>query len=332
MLGTGRRNDWTRPGALLAGTLLLTLLLSAPGATQASPLSISYDIHALTDNATRQPDGSWLVPVGERVEWQVVWSVANTSSLPVESLGLRNHYSSEIEVDPRSISGSMGDADVFRTGGANSSTTVLWSIGDLPAASSATLTFRIATGTNPQGKQLYGDPGDYCLDSALTIKWRGGSTSFDCVAVHAQEFAWMRLELPATRKDWRVRKPGDYTSLALQVRISSNSSVIVQFQDFGDLTSQGPVPEGSSSAIATWYAAGDTLGEASAAGWWPSGQLNDQAFTFASSETLRQGVDWFLWERLDVGPEHAPGEYQSEGVVRFVLANAAVLVVGGETP
>lgn len=311
------------------GAVFLCLLLALPAGAAKRPLAVTYEIEAITEGVTRDADGFWLVPLGERVEWQVVWTVTNTALSTVRDVTLRNNYSAEIEVDPRSITGSRGHVEARRLGQGRGATQVLWSIGDLPSGSSASLTFRIHTGLNPAGKQHYNDPGEYCLDSALTIWWQGGSSSFPCLPVRVRENDWLRVEVPFTRKDWRVRQAGEYASLALQLRIASNSSVMVQFYGFLDLTMEGP--DGSAPAsLATWYATGETLAAASQRGWWTAAALNEQRFPFTASPALEEGVDWYLWERIQVTPGHPSGEYRTQGTVRLILANANVRVVDEE--
>lgn len=322
-----------RLAARIGSMLALLLLLSLPAAaTGGSPLAVTYEIEALTTNATRLPDGTWLVPVGERVEWHVIWTVKNTTAFPVQNVELRNNYSAEIVVDQRSVNGSRGEVDIRRLGGGYGATRVYWSIGTLQGGSSASLSFRIHTGTNPKGKQHYADPGDYCLDSALTIRWKHGSKSLQCIPVRVDDKKWMRIELPFTRKDWRVLKPGDYTSLALQVRLFSNSSVSVEFHGFHDLTLQDPPPDASLLSIPTWYATGRTLAEAFMSGWWQAAELNAQRFTFNESDSLEDGLDWYLWERLNVAPGHQAGDYRAGGTVRFILANTSAWVGDQEIP
>lgn len=207
MAGKGRRI----PGHLLGmvGAAFLCLLLTVPAGAASHPLVVTYEIEAVTDGVVRDADGFWLVPLGEEVEWQVVWTVTNTSLAAVRQVALRNNYGAELEIDPRSVMGSRGHVDVRRLGQGRGATQVLWSVGDLPSGASASLTFRLRTGRNPAGKQQYHEPGQYCLDSALTVWWKGGSFAHPCIPVRVPERHWLRVEVPFSRKDRRVRKPGD---------------------------------------------------------------------------------------------------------------------------
>lgn len=323
----------SRPAGLLLRAALV-LALVAPGAGShgsSSPLAVDYEIQLVGGSAVQNPDASWTVETGQRVEWAVMWTVVNRSGGTLNNVRLVDHYSAELDVDPRSVNASRGSVSAAPVGGPRSATEVLWSVGDLPPGGSAALSFRIATGTNPRGLQMYGEPGTYCLDSALTGKWQGGSWSAPCVVVHARELPWMRVEADTTRKDWRIRKPGDYVSLALQFRVASNSGVTVRFEGFGDLTPRGPsrgTPSGA-APIPVSYAAGSTLEEANAAGWWSAEQLDEVAIALPESEALRQGMSWVLWQRLAVSPHHPPLEYEGTGRVVFILANMKDAVVGG---
>lgn len=310
----------------IMGAALLCLLLALPAGASSGPLAVTYQIEAVTEGVTRDADGSWLVPLGEEVEWQVVWTVTNTSLVTVQNVALRNNYSAEIVVDTRTINGSVGDVAVTKLGGGRGATQVLWSIGNLPQGLSASLTFRIRTGQNPAGKQHYQEPGEYCLDSALTVWWKGGSTAYPCIPVRVRDKNWLRVEVPFTRKDWRVRKPGEYASLALQLRIASNSAVVMHFFGFSDLTMERP-GAGGPATLATWYATGETFADASRAVWWPAAALNEQQFAFEKSAALEAGVDWYLWERILVTPANPAGEYRAQGTIRLILANADVRIV-----
>lgn len=329
--GAGPR--WARRTAGAAARVLpmaALICLVAPGPSgraSPAPLAVDYDIQVVSGSALRNPGGTWIVQVRERIEWAVTWTVVNVSGSLLRNVRLVNHYSSEIDVDARSVNASRGTVSVQPVGGPRSATEVLWLVGDLPAGASATSSFRIATGTNPQGVQMYGKPGTYCLDSALTSKWKGGSSSFPCVGVHARELPWMRVEVDATRKDWRVRKPGDYASLGLRFVVASNGAVTVRFEDFGDLAPVAPASPGA-AAVPVLYAAGDTLQQAGSAGWWSAQELSEHPVSFPRSEALRAGVAWVLWQRLVVSPHHAPLEYEGTGRVVFVLANLQDAVVG----
>lgn len=311
----------------------LTLVLAAPGAegeAASSPLSVDYEIRLVGGSAVQNPDGSWAVETGQRIEWAVMWTVVNRSAATLNDVRLVDHYGAEVDVEARSISASRGSVATAPVGGPGSATEVFWSVGDLPPGGSAALSFRVATGKDPRGVQMYARPGTYCLDSALTGKWKGGSWSIPCVVVHARELPWMRVEADATRKDWRIRKPGDYVSLALQLRVASNRAVTVRFEGFGALAPRGSsrgAPSGA-APIPVSYAAGSTLEEADAAGWWSARELNEVALALPESEALRRGLPWVLWQRLVVTPHHPPLEYEGTGRVVFILANLQDAVVG----
>ncbi|MEW6046437.1 MAG: hypothetical protein AB1609_08140 [Bacillota bacterium] len=323
------------PGVVAAVLLGGLLLLPARGVSSGSaPVAVDYEIRLVSGNATQNADGSWTVQVGERIEWAVTWTVANISAGTVFNVRLGNNYSAEIDVAPSSVDASRGQVTVAPVGGPNSATAVAWSIGDMPAGSTAVLSFHIATGLNPAGKQQYTSPGDYCLDSALTVKWDNGSVSkggysLNCVPVHVGDPPWMRIEITNTQKDWRIRKPGDYVSLGLQVIVASNSSVSIQFRDFADLM---PLAGNAASPLPVLYAAGDSLQQASQAGWWTADELNQQVISFRKSDALEQGVTWSLWQRLVVGPSQSSSEYEDQATLVFVLANAGQLVVDSGSP
>lgn len=132
----------------------------------------------------------------------------------------------------------------------------------------------------------------------------------------------MRVEISNTRVDWRIRKPGRYSSRAFQFTVSSNGAVAVYFRDFADLLPVKSAPDHGAAPIPVYYAAGETLEQAALAGWWSAEELNSQVVSFAKSPALEQGVSWRLWERLDVGAEVQPSEYEDRGTLIFLLANA----------
>ena len=294
----------------------------------AAPIQVHYEVHTLTSSATRNPDGTWTVPTGERVEWAVLWTIANASGQTVSDVRLGDNFSAEMDVDTRSISGSTGRADAQHVGGPHSATAVTWSIGTMPPGSSAQLSFRVGTGLNPAGKQEYTSPGQHCMDSGLTVKWKGGSYPLPPVCLVAKERPWIQVEVTTT-KAWRIRKPGDFASLGLRARIASNGSVTIQFQGFSDLQ---PLSGGSRRPVPTFYSVGSTLEEASAAGWWRAQEFNGQAISLPASPALLQGVTWTLWQRVVVDAGQSSAEYQNRATVLFVVGNMSTAVVNNGSP
>lgn len=153
----------------------------------------------------------------------------------------------------------------------------------------------------------------------------------------------MRVEVDYTRKDWRIRKPGDYASVALSLRLISNTSVTMRFEGFDDLAPETPfqLMPSNVAPIPTFYAVGSTLGEADAAGWWSARELNNVAVAldvaraspgrnFAEDGRTEHGRAWTLWQRLMVTPHQRPAEYEGRGRVILILDNLDDAVVDNE--
>ncbi|MBE3597915.1 MAG: hypothetical protein IMX02_03640 [Limnochordaceae bacterium] len=312
--------------AVVLGVGLASASVAAAHAT--APITVDYQLDSPTPGASRNDDGVWVVPAGQRIEWTVTWTLYNRSGQSLNDVGAVNHYSAEIDVDPRSVVASRGEVLVEPVGGRRSATAVVWDVGTMRPGETATMVLKIATGTNPRGKQMYGEPGNYALDSGLTVRWRKGSLSLPCVGVKAVARGWLRVEVSGTRIDWRIRKPGEYAALAFRAIVSSNQDVTFYFREFGELlpaaSSRGDAP-----GIPVFYAIGDSLDQAASAGWLAADQLNGLQVRLGRSEALEEGIAWSLWQRLRIGPEVGPAAYVNEASVVFVPANVREFVADG---
>ncbi|WP_324668111.1 hypothetical protein [Geochorda subterranea] len=331
--------------AVLAAALVCALLAAREtrparaDAPDPSPLSVLYELHRASGPAYQETDGTWVVVPESRIEWEVAWHVTNRSDKALSGIRLRNHYSSELDVVPGTFNGTHGHVSFGPVGGPHSATAVEWLVGDLAPGATAVLTFHVATGRNPAGKQMYGDEGEYCLDSALTVWWgsgrqgreHDGSMSFSCVRVISRRPPWIRVEVSNTRKDWRLRRPGEYASMAFELGVASNGSVAVLFEGFDDLhrPSSGACAPGPT--LPAWYARGSTLEQAEAAGWVQADEFNRRWVWLEASPTLRKGRTLTFWQRLAVSEGTPSCEYEDRATVVFILSRFGGMGVAADT-
>lgn len=146
---------------------------------------------------------------------------------------------------------------------------------------------------------------------------------------HASVAQWINWTLATTRKDWRVRKPGDYASNSIDFTIASNNAVLVSFDGFDDLQYLNPnAPSDTTHYIDTWYGVGSDINNVST--WVPAEDLNDMTITFPDSDGLHHGMQFKIWQRIKVVESNSSSEYENVGTVRLAVTNLKFWI-NGET-
>ncbi|MEW6046438.1 MAG: hypothetical protein AB1609_08145 [Bacillota bacterium] len=198
----------------------------------------------------------------------------------------------------------------------------------LPANASETPVYEL---TN-QGWQAVTSPdGD-----VLARSWNSGPTFGFCnkaywdftFTTHASVAQWVNWTVGTTRKDWRIRKPGTYASDSIHFSLASNNDVVLSFYGFDNLHYLNPDAPSPDSEIETYYSFGETIGEAESNGWIAAPALNDMVITFPDSEALHQGIQYKLWQKLEVSNSNSSSEWENVGTVRIAITNLKFWVDG----
>ena len=140
---------------------------------------------------------------------------------------------------------------------------------------------------------------------------------------HASVAQWIDWTISGTRKDWRVRQPGEYASDSLTFTIKSNNDVAVDFEGFADLEYEDPAsaPADTFTTIPTWYSYGADIADAEANGWIRAADLNDADFTFFNSNPLHYGLSYKLWSKILVRDSNNSSDYENQGTITLSLTN-----------
>lgn len=139
---------------------------------------------------------------------------------------------------------------------------------------------------------------------------------------HASVAQWVDWSLATTRKDWRIRRPGDYAADSIDFTVRSNNAVVVSFDGFNDLRYLNPdgAPEGARDYIETYYSIGPSFEAANAAGWVRASALNEMTVPF-DAVALADGESYKVWQRLVVDASNPSSEYENVGTVRLAVTN-----------
>lgn len=173
--------------------------------------------------------------------------------------------------------------------------------------------------------------------NVLARSWNSGGASGNCNRAswtttftnHASIAQWLDWELASTRKDWRIRKPGQYASDSIHFSIASNNAVVISFDGFDDLQYLNPdAPDDTTNYIPTYYSYGSGIADAEANGWIPAADLNDMVVTFENSNPLHYGLEYKLWSRLNVVNSNSSSEYENTGTIMLALTNLKFWIDG----
>ena len=136
------------------------------------------------------------------------------------------------------------------------------------------------------------------------------------VTVHASVAQWVDWSISGTRYDWQVRKPGTYAANSLTATLKSNGPVTVDFDGFADLDGGGV-----RGYIPIWYAYGEPIPGPGDTRWIPAAQINGLDALVKDSTDLHDGLDWKLWNKIEVTECNSACEYVDEATITLVLQN-----------
>jgi hypothetical protein len=137
----------------------------------------------------------------------------------------------------------------------------------------------------------------------------------DPIYIKSVEEPHADVSVTASRLDWRVQKPGTYAVLATKITASGIGKLSIQFSEFENLSKVG----GASGTIEASYGFGDNLAAAEAAGWISAADLNNKARYIDLSEP--DPIPVLMWSKISVGDEVSSAEYESTGVITFIVSN-----------
>lgn len=161
--------------------------------------------------------------------------------------------------------------------------------------------------------------------------WNGGNSvaghcNREChefnLETHVSVAQWIDFDVNATRKDWRVLKPGKYASDSVTARISSNNDVLVRFyaEDPSHLN-----PDIDSPDIATEY--GYSVGANSGTNvnmvedWVKGSDFSaDEPLEFTLAYQPGEQV-FRIWQTIEVTDEHRSSDYNGTGFVSVCVTN-----------
>jgi len=144
------------------------------------------------------------------------------------------------------------------------------------------------------------------------------------VHIYAHIAQWIEFDLQYTQWDWYIRKPGCYAGNSIDAWLASNGDVLVNYEDFADLT---PVlPENSDhNPIPVWYSfemnAGSVF-EADARGWVAAGALNaddDLLLDVGPDWVLHDKIAWKLWNKICVERCNSACDYENHARIIITL-------------
>jgi hypothetical protein len=143
-------------------------------------------------------------------------------------------------------------------------------------------------------------PLDYLSDSLYNYKWE--------------------VYLSATEWQWRVRKPGIFSSKVLNCWVRSSRDVLVDFQYCANPTEIPPNPNGNSE-IAVWFAITFVTSQLNppprnSYEWKTAQQLNNSDFIITAPV---MGKNWYLWSMIEVTNQNRAAEYQNSATITFSL-------------
>ena len=280
------------------------------------------DISRFTVTATAsegnitEEGGKFVVPVGEYVEWVVDLKVHNPFFV-----AYWYYWSARLEFGPgldvecltRSTNSSVTVTPELER------TVVTWrNCGNLDEYESAEAKLKVST-RNPAH---YSTSGEFPLVQNMQLQYDGiwllvvpiaGHVCLQPIYVIAKAEPKASVSASATRLDWRVRKPGTYAALATEITATGSGRLQVQFSGFRDLART----DGIAGTIAAFYGFGDDLAAVETGGWVSAADLNNQTRYIY----LSHPAPLLMWSKISVGEEVSSAEYESKGVITFIVSN-----------
>lgn len=130
-----------------------------------------------------------------------------------------------------------------------------------------------------------------------------------------QNAQWVKLNLSATRWDWRFRTSGTYAGKVLIGSIQSDGGVLVDFEGFGKLH----CTDVSGDHLDTYYAISSPTSTTPQAGWMDPAQLNAYDLLFDQTDVTSAG--WALWSKIIVRDFTTAGEFTDGATISIKLQN-----------
>lgn len=155
------------------------------------------------------------------------------------------------------------------------------------------------------------------LDSACNKNWKIP------VKIHASIAQWVDWTMSGTRWDWFVRKPGNYVADCITATLKSNQNVLVDYHGFGPLVYEGVKPS-VVDTIPIWYFVGDPatgppLKDDPAWTWCTDLNNSAEWDTIYDSANLHSGIQFKLWNRIEVVECNSACEYQDDAFISLLL-------------
>jgi uncharacterized repeat protein (TIGR01451 family) len=162
------------------------------------------EVTKVLDSAQLYPDGDLLdadaLPMFTDIQFNLIITVTNNGDDPITGIVLKDNLGADLEIHGGTF--SQGDLPQVTTSKAKKSPQqrIEWSLGDLAAGETATLTLVVSTDINPgnsssknpkPGKQEYTSPGEHTLNSGASAKGMLGELevcgSSDSIVVNVVE-------------------------------------------------------------------------------------------------------------------------------------------------
>ncbi len=261
--------------------------------------------------------GEFVVPAGEYAEWEVDLAVLNSVNALWITWTATLEFGPELkaEVTSHSIVTYANVTEDPVTG----TTRVAWGGVGLLRDLGDVARLRVFT-RNPNGCTT---PGNYVFTDSLEFQYRAPRLGWPPYTEHGFSLSPIRVDveavpeaavsLSATRLDWRVRKPGTYAALATEITATGYGKLSIQFSEFGD-----PVrSDGTPGTVDAFYGFGATLAVVEAEGWVRADMLNGASRVI----DLSSPMPVWMWSMIGVGEEDSSTEYESKGVITFIVSN-----------
>ncbi|MCK4607478.1 MAG: hypothetical protein KAU35_09300 [candidate division Zixibacteria bacterium] len=140
------------------------------------------------------------------------------------------------------------------------------------------------------------------------------------VSIHASIAQWVKWSLSHQGWYWEVKKPGCYAGNCIAFQIHSNGDIFIDYKDFNALKGTNTHKD----TIDTYYAFGNSIGDAETNGWVPAFALNDDDDLLDESELvgaydLHYGISYKLWNKVCVVECNTACEYHDDAMITLVL-------------
>ena len=132
---------------------------------------------------------------------------------------------------------------------------------------------------------------------------------------------WIHFSITGTRLDWFVRKPGAYAMKGASLTIESNTSVLVDFDGFGNLTNS----ENPDKSIQTFYGIEQPAAPIGQVSWIKASDLNSSdRFLIFSESSPSTTLD--LWNLIFVSQSNSSCEYEDDAYITLTVQNLSTWI------